>query len=397
MKRVYTLLLLSGALTLHAQQINGSFDGEWVADTIGNASIPGTLLRPGTQPEGWQASNVNQKVMMTKTAVLVTPDADRTKVDEGHSVKMVNTYVGVGQIGSNAPAYITLGAPWVYAVMNLDQCDGGTLGGMAFTHRPDAITGWYKAEGLTDTDPAKVIAYAWNGTYTSKVLTNPKGGLTANTDTTVTDQDRVIWYQEGYTEATDDAKLISKSELAISENTDEWTPFTMPINYLDTETLPQKINVVFSACNYWQRSLIAKDGTLWVDDVAFVYYHALSALTIDGVPVAGFAEKKTAYTVDVPYTDDVVVDYKVKGVGAKAEGSYNAETCVYTITVKGDDYAENPESKTVYTIQFKQIDTAIGSVGVHGAASAPVFNLKGQRVAAPVKGANIIGGKKLIK
>ena len=171
----------------------------------------------------------------------------------------------------------------------------------------------------------------------------------------------------------------------------------MSINYLDTETLPQKINVVFSACNYWQRSLIAKDGTLWVDDVAFVYYHALSALTVDGVPVAGFAEKKTAYTVDVPYTDDVVVDYKVKGVGAKAEGSYNAETCVYTITVKGDDYAENPESKTVYTIQFKQIDTAIGSVGVHGAASAPVFNLKGQRVAAPVKGANIIGGKKLIK
>ena len=170
MKRVYTLLLLSGALTLHAQQINGSFDGEWLADTIGNASIPGTLLRPGTQPGGWQASNVNQKVLMTKKAVLVTPDADRTKVDEGYSVKMVNTYVGVGQIGSNAPAYITLGAPWVYAVMNLDQCDGGTLGGMAFAHRPDAITGWYKAEGLTDNDPAKVIAYAWNGTYTSKVL-----------------------------------------------------------------------------------------------------------------------------------------------------------------------------------------------------------------------------------
>ena len=83
MKRVYTLLLLSGALTLHAQQINGSFDGEWLADTLGNASIPGTLLRPGTQPEGWQASNVNQKVLMTKKAVLVTPDADRTNTSYG--------------------------------------------------------------------------------------------------------------------------------------------------------------------------------------------------------------------------------------------------------------------------------------------------------------------------
>ena len=70
------------------------------------------------------------------------------------------------------------------------------------------------------------------------------------------------------------------------------------------------------------------------------------------------------------------------------------ETALAILYLKNDAVLrpELSRIKTVYTIQFKQIDTAIGSVGVHGAASAPVFNLKGQRVAAPVKGANIIGG-----
>ena len=59
----------------------------------------------------------------------------------------------------------------------------------------------------------------------------------------------------------------------------------------------------------------------------------------------------------------------------------------------------NPESVTVYTIQFDAVKTAIAGVKADAAAEAApaVYGIDGRRLAAPVKGANIIGGKKVIK
>ena len=94
--------IIAGCINVQAQQIKGDFDVEWITDTIGNGALPGQFLRPGTQPVGWEASNVNQKVLMEKKEIVVTPDADWTK-ETGYSVKMENKYIGVSSIGSNTP------------------------------------------------------------------------------------------------------------------------------------------------------------------------------------------------------------------------------------------------------------------------------------------------------
>lgn len=60
-------------------------------------------------------------------------------------------------IESNAPGYIALGRPWVYADMiglmssiypggipDTDDSDGGTIGGVNFSYQPDSIIGYYK-------------------------------------------------------------------------------------------------------------------------------------------------------------------------------------------------------------------------------------------------------------
>lgn len=361
MKKFLMTLALGGfALGASAQQIDGDFDKDWLADTEGNA-VPTKYdsKRPGFEPFGWTASNVKQKVFLTASQVLVSSDANRDAKKNGHSVRMVNTYVGIPNgPGSDAPAYITIGKPWVYAVRDVNSCDGGTLGGRDFKFIPDAITGYYKSANLKAEDPAKVIVYAWKGSYTSTVKSNPKGNFTSAATATVSDQDRVIWNQTGFDSKSKDAELISKSELAITDNTSEWKQFTLPLSYL-SNNVPEKINVIISATNYWNRNSIQKEGTLWVDDVYFVYYHALSELKYNGVTLDGFSESKYDYDLSTEDYDSDKLDCKEKGRGATVEKSFDEVSKKLTITVKGNDYSVNKESVTTYTIQFRKPEAKI--------------------------------------
>lgn len=336
-------------LQVHAQYLNGGFDQAWVKDTKGNGALPGKYLRPGTQPVDWEASNVNQKVFIVKTEILVTSDTDRGGSATGKSAKMVNKFVGIPGIGSNAPAYITLGIPWVFAISDIPNCDGGTLGGIPFSHKPDAIKGFFKRTGSAN-DPAKIIVYAWKGTYTSTVKTNPNGGMTSNSTTKVADQDRCIWNDAGYDSKTEGAKLIAKCDYGITETLSDWTEIEVPLTYESNEA-PEKINVVLSASNYWNRGAIENNGTLWADDVQFVYYSQLKTLKFDGHIVAGFNKDVYAYKVNQVY-DANKVEIESDGVGASVTKTFDPATNVLTVTVEGNDIATNSSNKHVYTIEF---------------------------------------------
>ena len=136
MNKFYTLLLLSGAaLSMNAQQINGSFDGEWGKcipwDSKGNTTVVGTT------PKGWTISNVYPGIK-----VEVGTFEDR---EGGKAVKLTNKNAA-GQI---VPSYITLGTPWATAetkVTTVRKADGGTWGGQKFTYHPDALSFDYKRD-----------------------------------------------------------------------------------------------------------------------------------------------------------------------------------------------------------------------------------------------------------
>jgi len=105
---------------------------------------------------------------------------------------------------------------------------------------------------------------------------------------------------------------------------------------------------------------------LWIDEVRFIYYHALSALSYDGAAVAGFSEDVTSYDLSGMTYDESKLAYTKKGVGATVEKSYDKVTCVLTITVKGNDYAADNTSLTTYTVQFAKPEHALASLSYDG-------------------------------
>ena len=128
---------------------------------------------------------------------------------------------------------------------------------------------------------------------------------------------------------------------------------TIPFNYADKNAVPTHINVIFAANDYFDASTVKKDNTLSIDDVAFVYYHALESLTYGDKVYTPNAEGVIDLS-EVAFDANTPMQFHVKGVGATVEkGTLNADTQEMTLEVRGNDFAANPESKTTYTLRFK--------------------------------------------
>ena len=371
MKKILSLALLGLALSANAQHLpNGNFTN-WktacgnsyqssTSKLFGGTKPDGERQRPGSEPESWNGSSVNQKVMGTeKKETLVTQGSQ----NENSWTVLTNKYVGALGIGSNAPAFINFGTPWVYAVSKIANCDGGVYGGMAFSSRPDAIKGRYKrTTGTEGEENAHIIAYLWKGTFTSNIAATG----TVSKD----DVDRVVMGKETGTAS---GTLIASCDYSFSSTANnDWEEIIVPLNYVQgqEETLPEKMNVIISSADYWTRSNIKAGNVLEVDDVDFVYYHALSDLQVDGVTVEGFNESQTNYTLDVPYEADKVT-YTVKGRSAQAQETYNEESGVLTIVVT------NEGETTTYTVQFDNSTATVTpysndlSVTINGECTPP--------------------------
>ena len=138
---------------------------------------------------------------------------------------------------------------------------------------------------------------------------------------------------------------IAKIETYISNVTSDWTEMTIPFNY-ETDDTPEKINVIFAANDYFNTNVV-NGNSLTIDDVELVYYHELASLKFFGqsLNLEKAASADGVSMGDLTY-DPAQLTYEIKGVGATAEKSYDAATGVLTITVKGNDFSANAESKT---------------------------------------------------
>lgn len=95
----------------------------------------------------------------------------------------------------------------------------------------------------------------------------------------------------------------------------------------------------------------SKDDELIIDDVRLIYYSELASLSYDGKNY--FQKGAISYTIDAVY-DENKLSYTSNGKGATIEKSYNEETAVLTITVKGNDVSVNSSNIHTYTVQFKK-------------------------------------------
>ena len=176
-----------------------------------------------------------------------------------------------------------------------------------------------------------------------------------------------------------DGKLIASCDYAFATTkNNDWEEITVPIDYKQTDVAPTKMNVIISSADYWTRGNIKKNSTLEVDDVQFVYYHALKNVTYNGKPIEVKENESQFY---IPISPDETFDlnklkYDKVGVGATVEAPvYDAAKNTVTITVKGNDFEKNNKSVTTYvfTIVKEQTNFTDGiSVKLEGGGTFPI-------------------------
>lgn len=385
-KILLTALLAAGGLTASAQYLpNGDFE-QWKT-TCGKSdqtsinkyldTAPfGLATRPGVEPQDWNGSNVNQTVFgyNASSDALVT----RQKEGDNSYVRLVCTKVGakIGQglgaieIKAEAPAFINFGTPWVYAVSSKNKCDGGVYGGMPFSYKPDAIKGRYKRTPAATKEKARIIAYLWSGTFKSSI---PSGKSTRMQD----DVDRAIMGR--VSGVTGDGKLVASCDYEFeTTKKNDWEEIVVPIDYKLKDVAPTKMNVIISSDDYWNRANMVENSTLEVDDVQFVYYHALKNVTYNGKPIEVKENESQFY---IPIFPEETFDlnklkYEKVGVGATVEAPvYDAANNTVTITVKGNDFDKNDKSVTTYVFKIvKELRNYTNglSVKIEGSGTFPI-------------------------
>ena len=376
------------------------FEGTWEEcipwDTAGNTK------QSGKTPEGWCVSNVYTSIV--KKAFVVGTRLDIYNDESDFAVSLKNTDFA----GQKIPAYMTLGTSWATAVgADGHDADGGSFGGKDFTSRPDAISFDYMRDDSKGAENATIVAYLWKGKYTQhKVPGNTAlTSLWIKTDDMI-DRDRNILGMPtdrgGDVTTENNATCIASFTHNITKSTDnKWESLTIPFEYKTNDT-PEKINIIFAATDYFNRSKIVSGNSLCVDNVKYVYYHSLSDIKLNGTTIDGFNENRTEYTVKGNMSDyKNALDCTTKSANSTKNVNWNDTENLVTITVKGSNYAEDNESMTVYTIKFEGTGTGIHNVTSTSTNSAngAIYDLSGRQLKTMQKGINIVRGKdgKMIK
>lgn len=354
------LLLSISAFTANAQQLPNVGFESWkktcgeTTTTKDNASF----VRPGVEPADWNGSNVTQVFKFSNFV-----KKDEASHTGGFATILTNQKPGLGKASAPAPAFLNFGTPWIFADTGkiqgngLEMGDGGVYGGMNFSYRPDAVVGWYKRDNSKGTEDAYVIAYLWSGTFKSQVRSaiEKTGGTSSNpiysesATIELTDVDRAIL---GKSSVTQSGTLIASCEKKISNSFSEWTQIIVPLEYKTTTVVPEKMNLIISAADYWNRANIVPYNTLVVDDVDFVYYSTLTSLKAGSKTIA-LKDGVYNYTVvgKMPAEEEVVATCKSQFADAAVAVDAANYKVTVTVTNQGGKDVDGA-TQHVYTLQY---------------------------------------------
>ncbi len=350
------MMLASAGMMANAQQLpNVGFDG-WKTTNgttiLTSTDSKGSQVRPGSEPEGWNASNINQ-IFDIKTLC-------EKKEDSGNVyVQLKNTEM----VGNVVPAYLTLGTPWVFAhgsgfsmMTYAKYGDGGSFSGQDnFRFKPDAISFKYRKSGNTG-ETSHVIAYLWNGSFSSNVPSEVTSKGVYTYKYPMNDVDRVVVGNQNDENVTAKGKLIASLDFNIKEDKQDWTSEVVEFKYVpeNIDETPSKMNVIISASDYWTRSNLKGNTQLDIDDVKFVYYSRLASITLNGEAIT-LEEGKYDYTVGkvLNFSEDAV-ETTVKGQTAESKVSVDAENAVVTVVVSNVGADTDGVSSHTYTFQYQE-------------------------------------------
>ena len=378
MKQKFLLLAAlagGGNLGAQAQQLtNSTFDNEWVTCYPYVAGKHVTRAR-GTQPDGWTISNVDG---MGGTGATEVGSEDNSHTGHGKAVNLVNK-ANQYMKSQKVPAYLTLGTTWSTSHVKFlkpTNNDGGTFGGINFTNKPDAITFDYKTNSSQAQKPM-VIAYLWSGSWSQanvpteiKMYTPLKPSAPATE--TMVDRDRNILgmsTNQGGAVTNNNGVKIASMQQEITAKTNDWETATFDFTYDKPNATPEKLNIIFSAGNYFADAAQVVEGlTVSIDNVKLVYYHELLSVKYNGSSYAVGSNNEVDLS-SVAYDPSITPEFTKKGVGATIQTSFDENTQTMKVEVFGNDYnaASNPDSKTTYTLKFAQKPAQLNNLTINGA------------------------------
>lgn len=356
------MMLASAGMMANAQQLpNVGFDG-WKTTNgttiLTSTDSKGSQVRPGAEPEGWNASNINQ-IFDIKTLCVKKEDSGNVYV------QLKNTEM----VGNVVPAYLTLGTPWIFAhgtIFTMQKLakygDGGSFSGVDFGFKPDAISFKYRKSGGTG-ETSHVIAYLWNGSFSSNVPTAVTEDGVYTYGKSMDDVDRVVVGNQNDENVTAKGKLIASLDFNIDEDKQDWTSEVVEFEYVpeNINETPSKMNVVISASDYWTRPNLKGNTQLDIDDVKFVYYSRLASISLNKESIT-LEDGKYDYTVDkvLDFSEDKVVP-TVMGKNAEAKVTIDTEKAFVTVVVSNVGADTDGVSSHTYTFQYNKKETYYSS------------------------------------
>ena len=200
-----------------------------------------------------------------------------------------------------------------------------------------------------------VIAYLWSGSWSqANVPTEIKMGTPATE--TMVDRDRNILgmsTNQGDAVTNNNGVKIASMQQEITAKTNDWETATFDFTYDKPNATPEKLNIIFSAGNYFADAAQVVEGlTVSIDNVKLVYYHELLSVKYNGSSYAVGSNNEVDLS-SVAYDPSITPEFTKKGVGATIQTTFDEKTQTMKVEVFGNDFAANPASKTVYTLRFK--------------------------------------------
>lgn len=364
MKKLFTLLLLSGTLTANAQyQLKNAGFEEWedVSQTF-KAGFPSkNITRTGVEPLYWNSFITGNGTGTYLNYACENQLEKSSEVRPGstgqYSAKLFDRhftalFVPVTAQGNMTTGRINMGA------MSADDSEGNynytdteTEGGnQTFTGQPDAMRVWVKYVSSNESYRAK-----------ANTILHTEGR-----------------YQDPYNNGEmNTASLVAKAEDMDIQPKDEWQELTIPFEYSNMDAQPAYALVTFSTNKTpgTGSSDSSNPDYMLVDDLEYLYYSELISIKYNGSEY--FEEEKTSYDLSNEVYDENKLEIKSNGQFAKISKIYNSQTGLLTIKIEGNNISEDPTNVHTYTVQFKEAKAEIEeytndlTVSVNGNTSAP--------------------------
>ena len=326
MKRLFTSLLLGlTMLSANAQyQVTNSNFEQW-------ESVDG-----GEEPVHWSS------FLTASGSMAGSVKAEQLK-------KSTNVRPGsTGTYSAHITARSVLGIAIAQGNMTTGQINGGSMtatdanGNYNWTNTSDANFNM-PFTGYPDASRVWINFYAKNSAHTGKISAYLHGnGYYQDPNTGNTGQ--LVQLMAGA-----QAKP-ARTATSSTYSANSWQQVTVPFEYVAGVNARPSYALVSFATNSTPGSGTEGDF-MYIDDMELLYFSELATATYNGVDINftnGTASVNGGYNVKL-------VKFTSNGHGATIEQSFNEDSYLLTVTVKGDNISEDPTNFHTYTIQFTGI------------------------------------------